>query len=849
MLNFEEVARCVYEGATGERLLGVEEKIANSPVLERRMMYNLENTAINYSKVPSSSLEGIVGPLVRICVEEGSLLDDEILALFFQKNFVHLIAENFVMGLKNPEDRFVDFQSLAFLTAKEHLIRIIKGGNGIEKGRTQNHDELLEGNLSKTLEVKFKMFHPRIPVWQLFYREPGGGVTQRIRTFGLDFKTHKNEVYDLLVEKIQNEIPQIIRNDLKAIFHADVKSEKEKSVDPNMNKRRFILNYIFRRILLPNAEGEVLIDDQAIEKLVKFLEGEKFLNDEDIWQMFYREVRAIRSRFQIIFHTKDAVRNKIRDSIPEIGIAEEFESLDAFSDHLYNDFDKIFGHFKKKIRAIRDKKLPKKEEAQLVDLQDTSTEALLRIVSPDKAVEVLQKYAEIIETSDRPVDYLRMIFNLNDSPIFSRDGDLNGGGKHLDQGGQLCDEEVQVLLGKELESTELVINSMLHDAFKFLPENDEIHDKFKYFPEIMGCRDPLKLFTWLAHPDIFKKDFPKYQNVRAGIIKFQISNFLFMFLKWRELMNKEPYKSLQKNRKVLEEYMLSHYQMENIKYFDLNFRVLQEVDEYDTPILDQKGRPLYQAVWGENEFVKDLHAAVEFVEKDGTRFKALPVETKKMMSATLTVPVISNEPEWLALPVKERLVKLDMVFYVGSDDHFVKAKGAVSYFLSNLRNNGVSSDLLRFACSMQPHTDSQNDVVNGELKLRYFVNYNLFAYFNRPVVIKDQAQNRNVSNRPERQVKSKASEGFNEKRDYVISLSVNMLENVQGDATSITFEGQGYENFGNFVSYFLSNNTESSHEIYEQKRVQGLVRQFFPGVVFGSEMVDLLDEAFEKQQK
>jgi hypothetical protein len=859
MQNFEEVAQRIYEGATGERLLGIEGKLQSSLVLSDRMMRNLETTAINYSKVPSSSLEQIVLPLVHICVENGSFLVDEILELFEEKDFVNLIAQNFVRGLSQHGSEFIDFKNPRYLRAKEHLMNIIQGGKGRENGRTENHSELLEGNLSKTLEEKFPVYHRGVPVWQLFYREPDGGLTHRVRTFGLDFKTHKNEVYDLLVQKINKEIPQIIRNGVKAIFGAEVKGEKDKDFDPNMNKRWFILNYIFRRVLIPEQNGKVLIDDQAIAKLVKFLEEEKFLNDEEIWQMFYREVKAMHGRFELVFHTSDEVRAQLREQIPEAGIAEEFEPLDQFSSNLRKDFDKIFGHFKKKIRDLRDKKLPKNGHAQLVDLQDNSPDALLRIISPEKAVEVLQNYAQIIESADRPVDYLRMIFNLSDSPIFTRE---DGSKQKLED---LSDEEVQTLLGNELASTEKVIHSMFHDAFKFLDSHDEIREKCRYLPEIMGCRDPLKLFTWLAHPERFKAEFPQYKHLRNGVIKFEISTFLFMFLKWRELMNKEPYKSLQKNRKVLEDYMASHYEMENIKYFDLDFRVLQEVDEHGQAILDEKNRPLYQAVWGDHDLIRDAGSELtrldgekikvfpqpssQMIEKDGKHFKAFPIETKKMMTATLKVPVVSNEPEWLALPVAERFVKLDMIFYVGSDEHFVKSKGAVSYFLSNLRNNGMSSDLLRFACSIQPHGNSQDDTPNGERKLRYFVNYNLFAYFNRPVVIKDQQQNRHVSSKTAKSKNSGSAEGFNEKRDYVISLSVNMLENVQGDATSITFEGQGYENFGNFLCYFLSNNTASSHEIYEQKRVQGLVRQFLPGVVFGSEMVDLLDTAFEKQEK
>lgn len=611
------------------------------------------------------------------------------------------------------------------------------------------------------------------------------------------------------------------------------------------NPDQFVLQFFSSRIL--SALSAASLTDRTrmrVRKNVQLLMDylvEQGYQLEKVYILLYKQLASWRS----VVTRSVEVREKIFRAYPVLFQEPSVESEDdQDTDELKDpgmldprfDFDQMFKSYIRPamIKARSSiKQLP--SHPRHVDVQHKGSNYL---VAPERAMMPFKEMADLA-LSPNPKAFSTKLRTFFTYP-------------HDEQ--KLDDATLFNILSNQLGIAQDNIQGIYTEGLKVRKANDPkdpILSDFSRLAPIAECTDIRKLIIWTAYPERFAEEYPEHSKARRSIVSNQARRVLESLIRYRNNAYFPEFKNRNANSNMLNDQIkeLLNIDSKNILSVPLSFRILMEVDPItQEPITNgsngDNGHTAYIPIFpGDEDWFDQQQKKDSYIVRHGDRyFKAMPVETKKFLQTTVSVPQPSGDP-----------YTMELLFY--SKDprhHIVTAKSGPSYFLSDLRGKKIS-DIVRFMPVFSPLNDEQDRAV--------FMNF-CYDFSSQVTKIDDAGEGRLIQNKPSNGQRTEGSAAFAKDRGtqiagYTIVPGGNLTGQPAGDIE--THDADLHSRIGfeiqvmnlSALSISTSDYTSTSHgAAYSPERAfKVLCDHFHPAIIYGSKYADHALRGFRGDQK
>ncbi len=658
---------------------------------------------------------------------------------------------------------------------------------------------------------------PMVEIGQLFLEE--------YTEIGLDGEERKQTLRQKVSGKIRDNIDRIAAEAFQEKFNED--------------KKGFVMSFMMGRVIKYDSnQKKMIFDGKEFGNLMDYLDsiGQTVnrINGETLYDWLYYDSRQMATYVEE--QRFNAVKFGVREAVVKTGVLEQTEN-DEMNEKLFFDenFDvKIFHdrYIKPAIFKFYSKKLRKLTNVREPDF-------LHKLNNPDNLgirnhTVQLMRYIDALVTTSKlnPKGFLakiRELFGLNDTPMMK----------------SLSGREIEEYFAYCFERAEDKFRRTVSDALAYREES-EVKKAFVYPDEILVCRDFSKLLEWFNAPQTFKSEFPKYEHWPDDQITFACSAFVRDFLRVSKRLSDRNFKEATNRRDLIEKYMKKTLNIKSQESVDINFKLLEEVDEYGLPVKSQSYEIVYDSL-EIKDFVngvdRELQKEAFSTDQDtityrGKIYKVYPTEMKRFKKVVMKIPSMSlkdaDSKDHARFFSKKKLHEVQALIYTG-DDHYIHVKDDIARLSSEDRGKEISDEnrwMLVFA--------DNKDV-------DIFREYIYSTHARNLIKADDPSEGRFLTVKGKVPTRSNNSSKFKKTQQVSISKVFSFPHRAEDGSLQMidTMLETQCQSLQDLLVYNLSDFSSTSHRSYRSERAWPLLFSlYFPPEYFGDWFKKIQNEGF-----
>jgi hypothetical protein len=629
----------------------------------------------------------------------------------------------------------------------------------------------------------------------------------------------EGEVEVKLIAKIREGFPKIAMNKYKALYTED--------------KKGFVMGYMMgRAIKLDRKLDQEVFDSVVFRQILEFVDqmGDSMesLNGESLYDLLYKESKAMADYVE-----KDQLemgRLHTRSAIEKAGLIDNEEEV-RFYDYDFNVGDFYQKNIVPTIFKFNTRKLKKLKKVRLVDLLDLSTQALRQSTF---SLQHLRMFENMVELYDKdPKAFFEMVryhmgFNFSPRAVYFED------------------KLVQENIDETFDVVKRKIGKNIEDALAYREEDDPIRVDCRYIPEIINSHQLVDLMRWVLDPRKFKEKFPCYEAISDEVIIHQCKIILQEFLMVDLAIHDEAFKQVGVRRELLQDFVKKGLEIREEKPLELEFRLMEEIDENGEVVLDKKRKPNYWVAFkndGIEECVSGLDPEVnkevlenedlKRYEMDGKFYKVYPIEKKNFTKVKMTVPFYDTDKKGKNLAYRSE--QIEMLIY-SAGGKFIDSKDVLSNLLSQTRGKEIS-DENRWMLAYPTKKD-------GDI-------FKEFLYGVEPhkiIKIEDASEDRVINRKSKVAEKVSSSVHLKEAQDLAMAKKIDLVKKTEGKASrKANILETLMQSVPNMLALYLSDHSVSAHPVYRATRAWSLMGIYFNPQVWGDKYQEYKNQGFDYQ--
>lgn len=751
-----------------------------------------------------SSLKDLIERLVtEVAYRKARLTPTEFLLAFERASLPELITGQFLVHYLESEKRKMEYLEMA---REEYQIDDEKEKE-IEASAKRKTLEFLEKsrlNGAITFYEFLNNLHRKFPYLKIS-------------------KILEGEVEIKLLGKIREGFAEIAMNKYKTLYTED--------------KKGFVMAYMMGRVIkLDPKSGSQDFDSRVFRQVIEFVDqmGDSMesLKGESLYDLLYKESKAMSEYVEA--EQIEMGRLHTRSAIEQAGLLESDHS--ELREKVFFDANFDVGEFYQKnivpsIFRFNSSKFNKLKKVRLVDIIDLSPEALRQTTFSIEHLRVLKNMVDLHDKNPQEFfEMLRYHLGFNYSP----------------RAAAFKDELVKANMDETFDVVKRKIGKNIEDALAYREEGDPIRTDCRYIPEIIDNHEIVDLMRWILNPGLFKKQFPRCAAVSKEVISHQCKVMLQEFLMVDSTIHDEAFQQVEARREMLEDFAHLGLKIRDERPIDLQFRLMEQVDEKGEVVLDKNKKPNYWVAFN-NEGLEECHNGLkpevnkeilenkdlERYEMNGEFYKVYPIEEKKFTKVKMTVPYYDVDEMGRNLDHKEE--EIEMLIY-SAKDRFVDSKDILSNLLSQTRGKEIS-DENRW---MLAYPTKRDEAIFKE-----------FLYGIEPhkiIKVEDAAEGRKINRKTRVAEKVSSSVHLKGGQDLAMAKKLDLVKKTEGKAKrkSNVLETL-VQSVPNMLALYLSDNSVSAHPVYRATRAWSLMGIYFNPQVWGDKYQEYKNQGFDYQ--